>query len=502
MLAWAVALAWLARRQLGKDEAQIIAEATLRLNPEAHFYAVEAGGTQIGYASLTVDTTEVGFRLAEVMALDIPEQDSIRRVTRRTTVELSRSLRLRRFLRTVTGGGLYEELGGTIEGDSILRLHQRDARDSTAVEWSLPLPGDVVLPEVLPYRLAFSQRLEVGRSVNANVFDLNTGTIDRVEFRATAESTFVVADSAVERRPSHRWVPVTYDTVQAFRIEHTALGSPTVTWVDRHGGLVSTEAALGVRLQRSAFELVTLNYRGALEAGGLGALRAVPGMENLLDAGLRPSPGTTPESLDVTGASVERFLLPRVAWLEGGRQRASGNRLEIRPRAEAPAAEGRPDHSEYLDPPPTMDAAVAARARAIVAGTRDPKEMVRRLTAWTARSIRITTDPSAPTLPGHVLAAGEAGAEGHARLLVDMARALDLTARPVSGLAFVRGRPYGHAWAEVWLDGWVAVDPTFGTVPAPTSLVRAQVGGTGRAIDLVPLLGSARFAAGSPVTSP
>lgn len=495
MLSWAVALAWLARRELGKDEVEIITEATLRLSPESHFYAVKAGGVQIGYASLTIDTTRIGFRLSEVMALDVPEADSVRRITRRTTVDLSRALRIRSFLRTVSGGGYFDELGGAIEGDSVMRLHQRDARDSSRVSWSIRLPGDVVIPEILPYRLAFGQRLGVGQAVRASVFDLNTGMIETTEFRATAESTFVVPDSAVERRASHRWIPVTFDTVPAYRIEHTTFGTPMVTWVDRRGGLVVAEAALGVRLERSAFELVTINYRAGLEASGPEALRQVPAMQNLVEAGVRPGGG--PGEVEITSAPLEAFLLPRLAWLDGGRQRASGDRLEVRPRGTR-AASGRPDHSEFLDPPPATDSSVAAAARSIAAGARDPEAVVRRLVAWTARSIKLTPDHGAPTLPSHVLRAGEAGAVGHARLFADLARSLDVTARPVSGVAVVGGRAYTHAWCEVWLDGWVAVDPTFGDVPASTALIRVQVGGADRPIDLVPLLGSAVFEPASP----
>ena len=91
LLAWAAALAWLARRELGKNEAEQIAEATIRLSPEAHFFAVKAAGQQVGYASVTVDTFPIGFRLSEVMALDVPEGD------RKSTRLNSSHLRLSRM---------------------------------------------------------------------------------------------------------------------------------------------------------------------------------------------------------------------------------------------------------------------------------------------------------------------------------------------------------------------------------------------------------------------
>jgi transglutaminase-like putative cysteine protease len=99
-----------------------------------------------------------------------------------------------------------------------------------------------------------------------------------------------------------------------------------------------------------------------------------------------------------------------------------------------------------------------------------------------------------PTWPERVLATRAAAAEGHARLFVELARARQLEARPVSGVAVLDSGVYGHAWAEVLLDGeWLAVDPTFNQFPASTRLIRVTLGGTARPIDLVPLIGSASF---------
>ena len=501
LLGWAVALAWLATRELGKDEAATISEATIRLSPEAHFFSVKAADQQIGYASVTIDTLATGFKLSEVMALDVPEADSIRRVTRRTELVLSRSLRLRSFTRTVTGSGLFEEFTGQIEGDTVLRMGQRDARDRPAAEWTIPVPGDVVLAQVLPYRLAFGKRLEVGRSVSANVLDLATGIIGRVDFSATAESTFVVADSAVEQRQTHRWRPVSYDTVRAWRIEHAASGTPVVTWVDARGGLVQTEAALGVRLERSAFELVTFNYRSAVAQAGPDGHRAVPAMQSAFEAHV---------ALDTTGASayridsdpIERFLLPRVAWLAGGRQTAAGNQIQIN---EPGALRADSAKSDYLDPNPTLrpvTAIVAAVASRIAPTSATPMETVRALVTWIWAQIRSESGFGAPRMPEHVFESRRAGPEGKAALFVDFARTRGLSARAVSGVAVVGGRIFGHAWAEVRIDGtWLAVDPTFGQVPASPRLIRISVGGSGQAIDLVPILGSARITPVEPTVS-
>jgi transglutaminase-like putative cysteine protease len=70
-----------------------------------------------------------------------------------------------------------------------------------------------------------------------------------------------------------------------------------------------------------------------------------------------------------------------------------------------------------------------------------------------------------------------------------MARALGVPARTVAGLLYAKGRFYYHAWAEVYLGDWVAVDPTLDQVPADAAHVRVVFGATAEPLVLVRLLG-------------
>lgn len=487
LLAWAAALGWLARRELGKTEAETIAEATIRLNPDAFFYSVKAGDLQIGYASITIDTTVAGFRVSQVMALDVPiTNDSIRRITRRTDIALSRSLRLLSFVRTVTGGGQFDELRGTVEGDSLLRLAQQDDRDGTVGEWTLRVSGDVALPEILPYRLAFARRLSVGQSGITNLLDLTTGTISRLEVAATAESSFVYADSAVETRGTRTWQPARYDTVTAWRLTHAASGTPEVLWVDANGNLVESETPLGVRLTRSAFELVNINYRAELAKDPTVRSR-LPAMRSLLEAGLRLPRADSVEYRVRTAAGT---TAPQTTWLTGGRQSSDQDRIDIGRHTAGTDSVRR----GFLDPAAQLRPvapSVAAQAATIAPEARD-RAVVAVLAEWVHREIRPDRSLAAAKAPDRVLQDRRAGAEGMASLFADLARARGLTARVVGGVAVVGGTTYGHTWAEVRLDdAWIAVDPTFGQFPASASLLRIVSGGYGRAIDLVPLVGAA-----------
>jgi len=81
----------------------------------------------------------------------------------------------------------------------------------------------------------------------------------------------------------------------------------------------------------------------------------------------------------------------------------------------------------------------------------------------------------------------------HTQLFVALGRALGIPARAVTGMIWVDGRFYYHAWAEVQMNEWVAVDPTFGQAPADAAHVRFLVGGLGRQPELMRLLGTLKL---------
>jgi transglutaminase-like putative cysteine protease len=215
-------------------------------------------------------------------------------------------------------------------------------------------------------------------------------------------------------------------------------------------------------------------------------------MRSLIEAGEKPDTSSS-TTYSITSSPIERFLLPRLDWLAGGRQAAGNGELHIggtRPASPAPRV-------EYLDPErgtPAIDPTIRTAAGIIVGTDSDPERQIQRLVSWVAKSIAIDTAREAPLLAPTVLKTKRAGAEGHVALFVSLARATGIRARTVGGVALLHQRVYGHAWSEVWLGGsWTAVDPTFGQMPASSQLLRVNVGGSSRAIDLVPVFGSAKL---------
>jgi len=146
---------------------------------------------------------------------------------------------------------------------------------------------------------------------------------------------------------------------------------------------------------------------------------------------------------------------------------------------------------EYLQPEPLIQSdnpRIRAQARAILGRERDPAHAAELLLRWVSSHVEPT---AAVRLPGavQVLARRRGDCNEHTLLYVALARAVGLPARSAAGLLLVDGRFYYHAWAEVYLGDWVAVDPTFGQFPADAARVRFGIGGLARQVELTRLIG-------------
>lgn len=498
LAAWAVSLGWLVKREYFRSSGARLAEGALAVSPGAMFYRLSVGARQLGYSSTTVDTLVDTIRVVDVLVIDVPALGRLNRTVGRSRATLDRALHLRGVTAELDGDDQFA-LSATATADNVLHLTITAGGDSqtSTMQPSHPL----VLPSLLPLRLAFSGELHRGGDATAWLLDPFTLTDGDVAVRIAAESTLVVADSADYDSTTMAWVPVHFDTVRAFRLDVTGTGQglAPLTWIDAQGRIVRATTPLGYTMERTAFELAYENFRRR------DTLR-------LLRSSAAPAPGeviaATPIAAGVRpGAALLDRLRVRLGGslagldLTGGRQRLAGDTLIVqRERGTQLVAHyrlptGNPALREFLLPEPLIesgDLRIQAQARLIAGRDRNPARVAMRLAQWTATEIAAGVTA---TGPGAVQVLERRGGDSneHAVLFVALARALGLPARPVAGLLYLRSRFYYHAWAEVYLDDWVAVDPTFDQFPADAAHLRFTVGGLARHVELVRLLGSLTF---------
>jgi len=124
---------------------------------------------------------------------------------------------------------------------------------------------------------------------------------------------------------------------------------------------------------------------------------------------------------------------------------------------------------------PPSNAGIGPTAAAISRGSVEPEVVTKRLLTWVHDSIQARASFGFPTV-AQILRMRTGDCNELAQLFVALARARGLSARPVTGLLYVDGKFYYHAWAEVLLKDWVPVDPMLGQAPADAAHIRLMQG--------------------------
>jgi len=481
LTAWVLSLGWLVKREVFRPTGARLAEAALAVPPGALFYRLDVGGQQMGYSSTTIDTLPSALRVETVFVLDVPALGKLHRTTARSTTMLSRALRLQSVVASFDGDIGRFETHGRVLGDTVFSVAIVSGQDSQMTR--IPLKGPVTLPALLPLRLAFGGELQSGRSYTARLFDPLLVTGRDVTARVSAETTLVVSDSADIDSTTMTWVPEHFDTVRAFRIDQEANGVTTHSWIDAQGRIVLTASEPGFSMERAAFEIVYENFKHR-DTARVARSSTAPGADAIvpltaLAAGVQASP-TPRQRLRLLRNERDTVEIVQASAIQAG---AAAYRLPSQDTALA----------RWLAPEPLIqshDPRIAAQGRLIIGRERSPGRVAELLTHWVSRSLQRATsiEPSAPSAV-KVLETRRGDCNEAATLFVALARGAGLPARTVAGLIYLNGRFYYHAWAEVFLSAWTAVDPTFDQLPADASRLPIVTGGLARQVELVPLIG-------------
>ncbi|HEX7978617.1 MAG TPA: transglutaminase domain-containing protein [Gemmatimonadaceae bacterium] len=492
---WLGGLAFLGKKELFRPHMDKLAEAGMRVAPGASYFAVLQQGQQIGFASSTIDTTEGGISVHDYLVADVPVAGQTRRATARTEVNLTRKLRVTQFKMQIDAGLIPLDASGQMVGDTLLQLVVRSS-PAQADTHHIRLAGPVLLPTLLPLAVTLGDRPKAGGQLTLPMFDPIAMAPRDVHINVLAESVFVVPDSSVFDPARSRWMGVRPDTVRAWRVSTDSTGGRTgfTGWVDESGRIVLATQLLGMSLERRPYEVAFENWKADVSKRGTVVSPDRDIYETTaISANKRLRTNIGMLRVRVTGADLSGFDV------KGFRQRLRGDTLTItRESPEALQAKYRlPDGAKgtmmalFLDPEPLLETRnpdIVLLAHRLRGHDTDPRVVAERINRWVYDSLQKSITIGVPSAVA-TLHARKGDCNEHTQLAVALLRAAGVPARVAAGLAYLDGKFYYHAWPEVWLERWVAVDPTFGQFPADAAHLRLTVGGLGRQADLLRLMG-------------
>lgn len=263
LVVWAVAVGLLVSRNINRDPVEVLAIAALRIQPRSLYYTIEHGGAIVGVASSEIDTLPTSIIATDYVEGVLPVADTSVDLRLRAVSSFTRALSFREIrilLQPV--------------GDSITVVIQRASADSLRVTGDrggtmlgtqeIAARDPVFMPQWAALPLMLVEEPRPGASRMVRVLDPRTRIARESSLRITAESLFVVVDSAHFDTAGRTWVPALRDTVRAWQV--TGEGLPPTFWIDVAGRIVEAVDERGLALRRTAYEIAFENWRAARRA--------------------------------------------------------------------------------------------------------------------------------------------------------------------------------------------------------------------------------------------
>ena len=260
---WAVAVGLLVSRSINRDPVEVLAIAALRIQPRSLYYTIEHQGLMVGVASSEIDTLPTTIVATDYVEGVLPVADSTMDLRLRARSSFTRALSFREIRILLQPAG-----------DSITVVIQRASEDSLRVTGDrggsmlgtqeIAARDPVFMPQWAALPLMLVEEPRPGASRMVRMLDPRTRIARESELRITAESLFVVVDSARFDTAGRTWVPALRDTVRAWRV--TGEGLPPTFWIDVAGRIVEAVDERGLALRRTAYEIAFENWRAARRA--------------------------------------------------------------------------------------------------------------------------------------------------------------------------------------------------------------------------------------------
>ncbi len=472
LLSWVASLAWLAARHLTAPTTAALADrAALQIAPSDAWFAVMVGPTQVGTASVTLDTLSPGFRITESVALTIPTGDTVVHSARVTQMTLSPTL----LMQDLTGSW---SLPGSRLGVTSERV--RDSVMLTAAPGNLrgslgPMLGLSGL-HVAPYQMALAEGLRAGRVARFTLLDAWPTQVHSGRLQLGADSVVVFPDSTASDPVTGAWSVVTTRSVTTRLMTVDGGTGPLQVLVDQRGTIQGLETLFGVRWVRQDLDLAQTAFLQTRNAQAHQIRSAYPTIRTLGTARPEGTAGSgSPQRILLGHRDGTPLRASLAALLTDGRQTVVGDTLVVTTGLVMLQA----DEPTTIDPLLSLPRSWPDGNEPEVPGLpSEAPDTVAALLAWVDRHLTIDTTDDAPQSVLALLNTGRGHPDAVARLFVVLARQMGLEARVVTGILPAGDILYTHAWVELrTADGWRSIDPVRGDAVASPALVRLGRGG-------------------------
>jgi hypothetical protein len=436
-----------------------VTEEGIRANDE--WFGIYQQGKKIGYAHTQILPEAETYHLSEESELDILALGSVQRVKTVINSYTTRNFLLKYFDFTLQSDMTSMKIKGAVLGKKLVLDIDTGGQTRTERIQLKDLP--YLSPNIKPAILLAG--LETGKRYRFPVF--NPATMSTEEASITVESRERIKIGDTEQ--------------SLYKLKETFQGMETLSWITQNGETIREESALGYVLLKES--MVEAKKR---DAGGP--------VVDIIDLTMIPS-GPIKEPSQATYLRARLFGAPLKGFhLDGDRQTMKGDVIEII-REDSPSSYRLPyaqkEMSEHLQSTilvQSNDRKIIDQSQKILSGEKSAREAAKKLNEWIYTSLKKVPVVSIPSAV-EVLTRREGDCNEHTTLYAALARAAGIPTRMAAGIVYMENGFYYHAWPEVWIDRWIAVDPTLNQFPADATHIRFVTGNLDRQSEIMKLVG-------------
>ena len=134
------------------------------------------------------------------------------------------------------------------------------------------------------------------------------------------------------------------------------------------------------------------------------------------------------------------------------------------------------------------DKEIVSITNKILNGETDPLKAAEKINKWIYKNLKKSATVSIPNAKD-VLRTKIGDCNEHAALFSAMSRAAGIPTKTVLGIMYYEERFYYHAWNEVYIGEWVAVDSTYGQLPADATHIKLIEGNLAKSGEILKVVG-------------
>ena len=131
---------------------------------------------------------------------------------------------------------------------------------------------------------------------------------------------------------------------------------------------------------------------------------------------------------------------------------------------------------------------IVSMAKEIVKYEKDKLKAARLIYEWVYKNIEKVPAITIP-MATEVLKTRRGDCNEHTTLYTALGRAAGIPTRIALGLTYKDGFFYYHAWPEIFVKQWIAVDPTLGQFPADAAHIRLITGDIDKQAQILSVVG-------------